>query len=785
MKYKLKQAVIMLMVVVIAVSGLTVYREEAYAADAFETSLSKFPSSYRSYLRKLHEKYPNWKFEPLNTGLDWNTVVSAQTDPLKAGSGNRSLVASAGGDLLKRNEACDYNVSTGKYIYKDSTSWVSANSNTISFFLDPRNFLNEVDVFQFEKNSYDKSVHTLNGVKKILDGTFMDYSKGDFSYINTKGTKVKAKTTYAEEIFNAGKKYGVSPYYLAAKIRQEVGNYSGSVSGSYTSKDGKSKFVGYYNFYNIGANDGADPIKNGLNYAKKSDSSTLRPWNTPMKSIAGGTVFFYNNYIKSYQNTGYLVKFNVDKRSVYPIYTHQFMTNISGAASEAASTYKAYKDIGDLKGAKVFLIPVYKNMPSMSNKITITSATGKTATANGGLNVRSGPGTSYSTIHTLKNNEKVTIVEGQRTNTGYSYQNLLYPYWYKIKFVKNGKETTGYVYSEYLNMQTKKTIASGQTYQIPTSRTKTKDKVYYLSGNPAVATVDENGKVTARKKGKVTIYTFLGSGKMDSITINVEGMSLSHSEKTLNINSSFTLKATVSAENKTVSWSSNNAKAATVDQKGKVTAKGVGKATITAKSSSGVKKTCVVTVLPAKPYVNVSSYSYNYIHLKWNRSTYADGYQIYRATTGKYKKIATITKNKTKIYKDKTVVSGKTYKYRIRAYKKTGGVTYYTKYTYATCVARPKPGKITSSKVTKGKKSVNIRWHKYAGSSAYVLYRREEGVKKYTRIATIKGNKTFLYKDKQIKKGKTYFYRMRIYKVVNKKKLYGSYGKTVKVIVKK
>ena len=64
---------------------------------------------------------------------------------------------------------------------------------------------------------------------------------------------------------------GVSPYFLAARSRQELGvKGSGSVSGNY------GAYKGYYNYYNIGATSGADPISNGLNYAKAEAAAQIQ-----------------------------------------------------------------------------------------------------------------------------------------------------------------------------------------------------------------------------------------------------------------------------------------------------------------------------------------------------------------------------------------------------------------------------------------------------------------------------------------------------------------------------
>ena len=49
------------------------------------------------------------------------------------------------------------------------------------------------------------------------------------------------------------------------------------------------------------------------------------------------------------------------------------MTNIYGAASEAAIGSDAYNEMGVTKLALTFVIPVYKNMPSTSAKVTMVA----------------------------------------------------------------------------------------------------------------------------------------------------------------------------------------------------------------------------------------------------------------------------------------------------------------------------------------------------------------------------------------------------------------------------
>ena len=134
--------------------------------------------------------------------------------------------------------------------------------------------------------------------------------------------------------------------------------------------------------------------------------------------------------------------------------------------------------------------------------------------------------------------------------------------------------------------------------------------VTWASDNTSVATVDQNGKVTAVSAGTATItVTTVDGSKTATCTVTVEdeivtvpvtGVSLDKTSLTLTTGKSDTLTATVApanASNKAVSWASSNTSVATVDQNGKVTAVSAGTATITVTTVDGSKTaTCTVTV---------------------------------------------------------------------------------------------------------------------------------------------------------------------------------------------
>jgi hypothetical protein len=164
--------------------------------------------------------------------------------------------------------------------------------------------------------------------------------------------------TYAQLIMEAAAQSGVSPYYIASRIKQEMGNTIGTASSGKN-----STYPGIYNFYNIGANDSTttSAAVNGLKWAATSGSYN-RPWNSAAKSIINGAKYLAASYIAVGQDTVYTQKFNVTNKA--SLYSHQYMTNVQAPATEAPKTYSAYKSNNILDSSLVFKIPVYNNMPS-------------------------------------------------------------------------------------------------------------------------------------------------------------------------------------------------------------------------------------------------------------------------------------------------------------------------------------------------------------------------------------------------------------------------------------
>ena len=132
----------------------------------------------------------------------------------------------------------------------------------------------------------------------------------------------------------------------------------------------------------------------------------------------------------------------------------------------------------------------------------------------------------------------------------------------------------------------------------------TNKTITWSSSNNKIASINSEGRITAKKAGSATITATTSNGKTStcliSVTVPVTKITLNKKELSINKGGSSTLKASIepsNASNKNITWSTSNSKVAKVDKNGKVTSVAGGTATITAKSSNGKTATCSVTVV--------------------------------------------------------------------------------------------------------------------------------------------------------------------------------------------
>lgn len=529
---------------------------KVYAATTYtqtlKSGIENFPEEYKAVLEQIKALHPNWTFEAYYTGISWDTLILNET----ATHGRNRIIKSA--DSSWRC-SCN-NIASG---------YACASKGIVKYFLDPRNFLNEVNIFQFLEISYNEKIHTIDGIKSAVKGTFLDntvtykvFEEREVPIEETETeTKEEASTTeettenetaktetvvtettntepvqetpkteikeveveytkhYAEIILEAAKQSNMSPYSIVTKIIQEVGTKgSSSVTGNYEG------YKGYYNFYNLGAYDTGNAIENGLIYARK------KGWSNQYIAIIEGAKEIANSYTNAGQNTAYFYKWDVvgtkilgsgetQQVSGSNMFWHQYMTNVQDPTSQSKSLYNTYAKNGVLNEALNFIIPIYENMPatncSMPTGLTTDDGDLYYVNCTDGLAVREKATTSSKKLTSLSKNTIVVVLEREcATANGYK--------WDKVKLA-NG--VTGYIASKYLTFKEASTAqkAPEENNSEPNeSQTPTTENFKIEETNlvilPGVALTDINENATGELKtgGKIIVddkeYTVVVKG---------------------------------------------------------------------------------------------------------------------------------------------------------------------------------------------------------------------------------------------------------------------------------
>lgn len=176
-------------------------------------------------------------------------------------------------------------------------------------------------------------------------------------------------------------------------------------------------------------------------------------------------------------------------------------------------------------------------------------------------------------------------------------------------------------------------------------------------------------------------------------------------------------------------------------------------------------------LLSAPTSVKSSSVSYNSIKISWNSISGASGYAIYRATSSKgtFSYVTTTTATS---YKNTNLSTGKSYYYKIKAYRTIGNVKVYSNYS-STIASKPVLTVPTWLKMSSSYNSITINWNKVSGASGYSIYRASSSSGSYSQMKT---TSSATMSDSGLNSGTTYYYKVRAYRTVNGSKIYSNYS---------
>ena len=686
---------------------------------AGNTDLSAFPKSYQSYIKKLVAAHPNWTFVPMNTGLDWSEVVENEAKPkvnLVDNSDPNTF------DTWKSTDADSYDISTGKWIVKEGSTWVQASRSILKYYLDPRNFLNEDSVFQFEQLTYNGSYHTEAGVEKVLSGTFMSGKKLE----DGSGGGI----TYAQAFMKIGQELKVSPFFLASRVRQEQGvsGNSSLISGTYPG------YKGYYNYFNRQATGvGEAVIINGLKEAKS------KGWNTRYKALKGGAESVSADYITKGQDTFYLQKFDVDA-SYNGLYWHQYMQNLLAADSEGKSVRKSYTEMGTIDNSFVFKVPVYKNMPSAAcgkpggtlKKTTLSAA--KSGDSAVKLTWKEIPGAiGYEVLRAEGDGKysKVKNVNGLE-NTSYLDKNIVQGkvYSYKVR---------GFLRLYGGTMKSSSSAAKSVDFGV----SKTSWRNLKLKDYTTAVLYWNEAPVTGYR-----IYRKVDDGEFTRIKTITDKAKISYKDTKVLPGHTYTYRIRCYNKVNGVNYYSSYTPTKAIQVK--MPAASLDKAVV----SGGSK-----------------------VKLSWSRDAKAQGYQIYRATSanGKFTRVKSITDNAKLSWSDSKVSAGNKYYYKIRSFVKTSQGTKTSGFskTLSVDTVLAKPALSSAKGVSKG---IKLTWKKAKNAAGYKVYRSTSKNGAYKQVKRIASNAMVSATDKNASKGKTYYYKVKSFSLFGGKGKHSAYS---------
>ena len=192
-----------------------------------------------------------------------------------------------------------------------------------------------------------------------------------------------------------------------------------------------------------------------------------------------------------------------------------------------------------------------------------------------------------------------------------------------------------------------------------------------------------------------------------------------------------------------------------------------------------------VVTRPKTPSIKSSfTCTTNAVRINWSKVSGADGYRVYRydSTTKTYVKVKTIKSGSTTTYRDSGLSTGKTYKYKVKAYTKEGGTTTWSYVSSVkTTVTRPKTTRFTSS--SKTSTAIRLNWKKVS-CTGYKIQRYNSKTKSWVTIKTITSSSTTTYRISGLSKNTTYKFRIRAYKKASSVTKFGKYSSVYTVKTK-
>ncbi len=192
----------------------------------------------------------------------------------------------------------------------------------------------------------------------------------------------------------------------------------------------------------------------------------------------------------------------------------------------------------------------------------------------------------------------------------------------------------------------------------------------------------------------------------------------------------------------------------------------------TATTYGGQSGAAVAVPVPAAPSTYASMTSYSSAKVWWSTVPGASGYELYRSTSpsGGYRLIKSTTATS---YTNKSLNTGTTYYYMVRAYMKVGRTKVYGNYSAAASVL-PMISSVTSASASVySPTGIKISWIAVGGKSGYEVWQSTSPDNGFVLIKSVTGTS---YKDAKLPPFTTYYYMVRAYRTVARVRVYSSFS---------
>ena len=151
------------------------------------------------------------------------------------------------------------------------------------------------------------------------------------------------------------------------------------------------------------------------------------------------------------------------------------------------------------------------------------------------------------------------------------------------------------------------------------------------------------------------------------------------------------------------------------------------------------------------------------VKINWEKVNGAAGYRVYayNANTKKWSTAATVSAS-TLSFKQTGLKSGTTYKYKVKAYAKQDGKTYWGEAS-DTMTTTTKPAQPAIKSRSASTSAVRLNWNAVSGANGYRVVKYDANAKKWVSVGTIK---TTSFKETKLKGKTSYKYKVKAYRKV-------------------